>query len=144
MNQAYYGNSMVWFNYLIPYTNTTHVGNNTQKPVPFECLGCSETRGRKFHHRWTTTRLEHPVKIIYCAGSSQKMFGTRWWWREIQGVKKPVERFFEKSVPSLKLTKPLKIGLPNRKVVFQPSISKGELLVSGRVNEWDIYPRLTW
>ena len=28
---------------------------------------------------------------------------------------------------------PLKIGLPNRKVVFQPSIFRGELLVSGRV-----------
>ena len=34
---------------------------------------------------------------------------------------------------SLKLTWPLKIGLPNRKVVFQPSIFRGELLVSGRV-----------
>ena len=29
------------------------------------------------------------------------------------------------SVPSLKLTEPLKIGLPNRKVVFQPSIFRG-------------------
>ena len=37
-------------------------------------------------------------------------------------------------VPSLKLTfSPLKIGNPKRKVVFQPSIFRGELLVSGRV-----------
>ena len=28
----------------------------------------------------------------------------------------------------------LKIGLPNRKVVFQPSIFRGQLLVSGRVS----------
>ena len=28
---------------------------------------------------------------------------------------------------------PLKMGLPNRKVVFQPSIFRGELLVSGDV-----------
>ena len=28
---------------------------------------------------------------------------------------------------------PLKIGLPNRKIVFQPSISRGKQLVSGRV-----------
>ena len=28
-------------------------------------------------------------------------------------------------IPSLKLTYPLKIGLPNRKVVFQPSIFRG-------------------
>ena len=34
--------------------------------------------------------------------------------------------FFFTQVPSLKLTfSPLKIGLPNRKVVFQPSIFRG-------------------
>ena len=33
---------------------------------------------------------------------------------------------------SLKLTYPLKIGLPNRKVVFQPSIFRGKLAVSFR------------
>ncbi len=38
-----------------------------------------------------------------------------------------------KKIPSLKLTWPLKSYLPNRKVVFQPSIFRGELLVSGRV-----------
>ena len=31
----------------------------------------------------------------------------------------------ENTIPSLKLTWPLKIGLPNRKVVFQPSIFRG-------------------
>ena len=36
-------------------------------------------------------------------------------------------------LPSLKLTYPLKIGLPNRKLVFQPSIFRCKLLVSGRV-----------
>ena len=42
--------------------------------------------------------------------------------------------FFFTQVPSLKLTfSPLKIGLPNRKVVFQPSIL-GAMLVSGRVH----------
>ena len=40
-----------------------------------------------------------------------------------------------KNLHSLKLTfSPLKIGLPNRKVVFQPFIFRGELLVSGRVH----------
>ena len=29
---------------------------------------------------------------------------------------------------------PLKIGHPHRKIVFQPSIFRGELLVSGRVS----------
>ena len=38
-------------------------------------------------------------------------------------------------LPSLKLTfSPLKIGFPNRKVVFQPSIFRGKPLVSGRVH----------
>ena len=32
---------------------------------------------------------------------------------------------------------PLKIGHPKRKVVFQPSIFRGELLVSGRVFVFD-------
>ena len=42
-------------------------------------------------------------------------------------------------LPSLKVTWPLKIGLPNRKVVFQPSIFRGELLVSGRVSSiWGV------
>ena len=37
--------------------------------------------------------------------------------------------------PPWKLTnRPPKIGLPNRKIVFQPSICKGELLVGGRVS----------
>ena len=35
------------------------------------------------------------------------------------------QHFDVSDVPSLKLTYPLKIGLPNRKVVFQPSIFKG-------------------
>ena len=39
------------------------------------------------------------------------------------GEKKTVH--FLPGVPSLKLTYPLKIGLPNRKVVFQPSIFRG-------------------
>ena len=48
-------------------------------------------------------------------------------------------KIFKQARPSLKLTYPLKIGLPERKVVFQPSIFRGELLVSGRVNGgiWD-------
>ena len=29
---------------------------------------------------------------------------------------------------------PLKLGLPKRKLIFQPSIVRGELLVLGRVN----------
>ena len=37
-------------------------------------------------------------------------------------------------LPSLKLTaRPLKIGHPNKKLVFQPSVFRCELLVSGRV-----------
>ena len=40
----------------------------------------------------------------------------------------------DEGIPSLKLTfSPLKIGLPNRKVVFQPSIFRCKLLVSGMV-----------
>ncbi len=38
------------------------------------------------------------------------------------------------NIPSLKLTYPLKIGILNRKVVFQPSIFRCQLLVSGRVS----------
>ncbi len=47
-----------------------------------------------------------------------------------------------KSLPSLKLynSSHLKIGHPNRKVVFQPSIFRGELLVSGRI--YEIYKRI--
>ena len=40
----------------------------------------------------------------------------------------------DKDIPSLQTNSShLKIGLPNRKVVFQPTIFRGELLVSGRV-----------
>ena len=46
---------------------------------------------------------------------------------------------------SLKLTWPLKMGLPKWKVVFQPSIFRCELLVSGRVPEIpEKYPRFGW
>ena len=39
---------------------------------------------------------------------------------------------------------PLKIGLPNRKVVFQPSIFRGKLLVSGMVQFGNVFtlPRM--
>ena len=40
-------------------------------------------------------------------------------------------------IPSLKLAEHLKIGHPKRKLVFQPSIFRGELLVSGRVTVID-------
>jgi len=46
----------------------------------------------------------------------------------LAGADRVVERKssgFPKWIPSLKLTYPLKIGLPKRKVVFQPSILKG-------------------
>ena len=41
--------------------------------------------------------------------------------------------FWESTLPETNGL-PLKISLPNRKVVFQPSIFRGELLVSGRVS----------
>ena len=41
-------------------------------------------------------------------------------------------------LPSLKLTQPLKIGLPNRKLVFQPSIFRGYVsLPEGTVSIFD-------
>ncbi len=43
------------------------------------------------------------------------------------------QRFIYQSTLPETNSSPLKIGLPNRKVVFQPSIFRGELLVSGRV-----------
>ncbi len=41
----------------------------------------------------------------------------------------------ENTLPETNIS-PLKIGLSNRKVVFQPSIFRGELSVSGRVHPW--------
>ena len=39
----------------------------------------------------------------------------------------------ETRLHSLKLTRPLKVGYPKRKFIFQPLMFKGKLLVSGRV-----------
>ena len=73
------------------------------------------------------------LKLAWQAGKSQSFLvkQSRWVWncqRTVQPLGKTLE-----FIPSLKLTQPLKIKFPKRKLVFQPSTFRCELLVSGRV-----------
>ncbi len=87
----------------------------------------------KYGHKTSLTHFKGHLNGLYLVGAHLVEPTHEGVGKGITPTKHHVSGF--QPLPSLKLTaNTLKIGRdPNRKVVFQPSIFRGELLVSGRV-----------